>query len=101
MNSQESKSGIDRLSLEERETFIRTNDKGGDWEFFTLSPIWARKLERLGYQLEKDRQGGWSCPIQRCFVRVRSPKKRQLSEKQRQALMVQANALRGVVKSTA
>ena len=74
------------LTREERETFIRTNDAADDWEFFTLSPTWARKLERLGYRLEKDRQGGWSCRVPRAFVTIRRPIKRTVTDQQRENL---------------
>ena len=73
------------LTREEQETFLRTNDANpGEWEFFTLSPRFAAKLEKLGYVLSKDHQGGWSCTIQGCYVTIRKPKKRVLSDKQRQ-----------------
>jgi hypothetical protein len=60
-----------QLSRIERETFLRINDATKNWEFFTLSPVWAKRMEKRGYQLEKDNQGGWSCtlPIGKVSVR--------------------------------
>ena len=90
---------ISGLSREERETFLRTNDLGDDWEFFTLSPTWAAKLERLGYVLAADRQGGWSCKVPRAFLTIRTPKKRELSEKQRANLQAGADARRSTANT--
>jgi hypothetical protein len=40
--------GTLKVTREERETILLRNDAGEGWEFFTLSPVVARQLERKG-----------------------------------------------------
>lgn len=66
------------LILEKRETIIRTSDLPAEaWDFWTFSERWVKRLKKLGYQLEKDHQGGWSCRIPFDRIKVIKPEKRK------------------------
>ena len=51
------------ISREERETHLLRNDSGDGWDFHTLSPVWKRRLEKLGYTPQTDHQMGWSVQL--------------------------------------
>ena len=75
-----------RLTREEQETIIRISAAETEWHFFTQDKKFIRRVERLGYKLAKDPQGGFSCRIPLKRISIRRPEKRKLSEKQRQNL---------------
>ncbi len=70
-----------KLTREERETQLLTNEAADSWDFWTSSARWARKVERLGYPVKKDHQGGWSCkiPLHRITIRSAEASKRRIS----------------------
>jgi hypothetical protein len=72
-----------RLTREEQETSIRTNAAAREWDFFTLDKKYMRQLQKLGYQLKKDHQGGWSCRVPLNSIRIRrngAPKRKASPE---------------------
>jgi len=77
-----------KLSKEEREFQFLGNEASDAWDFWTHSEVWVRRMQKLGYTLEKDHQGGWSCqvPLNRVRVLKAEKPKRELSEKQREVL---------------
>ena len=77
-----------KLSREERETQFLTNEASDTWDFWTSSERWARRVERLGYPVERDHQGGWSCriPLKKLGVRSAHARKRRVSQASLEAL---------------
>lgn len=73
-----------QLTRGEQETFIRANAASREWDFWTFDPKYVRLVERKGYKLEKDYQGGWSCklPLNAVTVRKLKLEPAQRSEKQ-------------------
>lgn len=66
-----------KLSKEEREFQLLGNEASDSWDFWTHSERWAKKLSRLGYKVERDHQGGWSCRIPLGRVRILKAEKRK------------------------
>lgn len=83
-----------KLTRTEMETNILTNKDVKEWDCWTLDPAFAKKLERLGYELKTDKQGGWSCGIPKGRVSIKRREKRQVSEKTLAALQAARERLR-------
>jgi hypothetical protein len=71
-----------KLSREERETQLLTNEATDSWDFWSCSDRWIRKVQKLGYPVQKDHQGGCSCkiPIDKIAIRGAHARKRQISQ---------------------
>ena len=82
-----------KLTREEQETLLRISAADREWDFFTLDPKFVRRLGKLGWELEKDHQGGWSCRFPLNRITIRRREKRKLTEAQRRTLARQANKL--------
>jgi len=68
------------------ETNYLTNKASAEWDCWTLDPAQAKKWERLGYEVTKDKQGGWNCSAPKTRIVIRRREKRQISENTRIAL---------------
>ena len=72
---------MSEYTAEERETFLRTSDADSDWEICTLSPVWKRRLTKMGYTLtplEPSRpDSAVVCRIPSWAISIRRPVRRK------------------------
>lgn len=66
-----------RLIWEEGECLLLTSEASKTWNFWTISPVWARRVKKQGYELQEDHQAGWNCRIPIDRIRILRPKKRK------------------------
>ena len=72
-----------KLTREEREILIRKSDAADNFDLVTTSPIWKARLEKLGWPLKPDHQGGWSCLLPENAITIRCFKAVNLSPEER------------------
>src|SRR3989442_10113437 len=68
---------LSSLTREEREILIRKSEADEDWDVFT------ERLERAGWEMKRDHQGGWSCRIPENGITIRKEKAVHLTDEER------------------
>jgi hypothetical protein len=86
------------LSADEREICVCQTDEEraeGVWHVYTSSPFWMRRLDKFG-ELVQDRGEGKEYRLQQNQVHLRKlPKKRVMTEEQREAVRERLQKSRG------
>src|SRR2546427_2459816 len=71
------------LTREEREILIRKSEADDDWDVWTTSEVWKRRLEKVGWEMKRDHQGGWSCRIPENAITIRRERAVHLTDEER------------------
>ncbi len=86
------------LTRLEQGTNILANAESKEWDVWTFDPVIARRLEKLGYDVQKDHQGGLSCKVPKGRIRILSKERPKRSEKQLLADQMAGDRMRGKSK---
>ena len=74
---------LSTLTREEREILIRKSEADDGWDVWTTSEVWKGRIERAGWEMKRDHQGGWSCKVPENAITIRREKAVNLSAEER------------------